>query len=101
MPRLRLIAGIATFAAILPAMAQSPIAPPSPGPTVPERAAPGPDGRPPGTPVPSTPPGSSVIRPPPGIDPEIRVPAPVPDPNTTPVIPPPGTPGGPPGPTPR
>jgi hypothetical protein len=35
-----------------------------------------------------------VIRPPAGIDPEIRVPAPVPDPGTTPVIPPPGSPGG-------
>jgi hypothetical protein len=34
-----------------------------------------------------------VIRPPGGIDPEIRVPAPVPDPGTTRVIPPPGSPG--------
>ncbi len=35
-----------------------------------------------------------VIRPPANIDPQIRVPAPMPDPGTTPVIPPPGTPGG-------
>ena len=35
-----------------------------------------------------------VIRPPGNIDPEIRVPAPVPNPGTTPVIPPPGSPGG-------
>lgn len=35
-----------------------------------------------------------VIKPPEGVDPEIRVPAPVPEPNTTPVIPPPGSPGG-------
>lgn len=35
-----------------------------------------------------------VIRPPANMDPEITVPAPVPNPGTTPVIPPPGTPGG-------
>jgi hypothetical protein len=42
-----------------------------------------------------------VIAPPAGMDPGIRVPAPVPDPGTTPVIPPPGTPSGAGGPTPR
>jgi hypothetical protein len=36
-----------------------------------------------------------VIRPPEGIDPDIKVPAPVPNPDTTIVIPPPGTPGHP------
>ena len=35
-----------------------------------------------------------VIRPPANIDPDIKVPAPVPNPGTTPVIPPPGSPGG-------
>jgi len=35
-----------------------------------------------------------VIRPPTDVDPEMRVPAPVPNPGTTPVIPPPGSPGG-------
>ena len=35
-----------------------------------------------------------VLRPPGGVDPEIHVPAPDPDPKTTPVIPPPGSPGG-------
>lgn len=35
-----------------------------------------------------------VIRPPANMDPEIAVPAPVPNPGTTPVIPPPGSPGG-------
>jgi hypothetical protein len=35
-----------------------------------------------------------VIEPPAGIDSEIEVPAPQPDPKTTPVIPPPGSPGG-------
>jgi hypothetical protein len=35
-----------------------------------------------------------VIRPPSGVDPEIRKPAPVPNPGTTRVIPPPGTRGG-------
>jgi len=35
-----------------------------------------------------------VIAPPGNVDPDIRVPAPVPNPGTTPVIPPPGTPGG-------
>lgn len=35
-----------------------------------------------------------VIRPPETGGPDIRVPAPVPDPGTTPVIPPPGSPGG-------
>lgn len=39
--------------------------------------------------------GRGVIRPPDGITPDMRVPAPVPEPNTTPVIPPPGTPGNP------
>ncbi|MHB2168435.1 hypothetical protein [Alsobacter sp. R-9] len=42
-----------------------------------------------------------VIKPPPNMDPEIRVPAPVPNPGTTPVIPPPGTPGGADAPTPK
>ncbi|MGL4442306.1 MAG: hypothetical protein ACRCU1_01690 [Alsobacter sp.] len=42
-----------------------------------------------------------VIAPPAGVDPRIRVPAPVPEPGTTPVIPPPGTLGGADGPTPR
>lgn len=42
-----------------------------------------------------------VIRPPTGIAPDMRVPAPVPNPGTTPVIPPPGTPGGADAPTPR
>jgi len=36
-----------------------------------------------------------VIRPPEGVDPDIKVPAPVPNPGTTIVIPPPGTPGNP------
>jgi len=36
-----------------------------------------------------------VITPPANIDPELRVPAPVPDPGTTIVIPPPGSPGNP------
>ena len=36
---------------------------------------------------------SGVIKPPGNVDPEIRVPAPVPDPGTTKVIPPPGSPG--------
>lgn len=35
-----------------------------------------------------------VIRPPQTATPDIRVPAPVPEPGTTPVIPPPGSPGG-------
>jgi hypothetical protein len=35
-----------------------------------------------------------VIRPPSDISPDMRVPAPVPNPGTTPVIPPPGSPGG-------
>jgi hypothetical protein len=35
-----------------------------------------------------------VIKPPSGIDPDITVRAPVPNPGTTPVIPPPGGPGG-------
>jgi hypothetical protein len=35
-----------------------------------------------------------VIRPREGAAPDMRVPAPVPNPGTTPVIPPPGTPGG-------
>ncbi|MCG7391990.1 hypothetical protein MHY87_03630 [Microvirga sp. ACRRW] len=35
-----------------------------------------------------------VIRPPATATPDMTVPAPVPDPNTTPVIPPPGSPGG-------
>lgn len=35
-----------------------------------------------------------VIRPPATATPDMRVPAPVPDPGTTPVIPPPGSPGG-------
>ncbi|WP_243374001.1 hypothetical protein [Microvirga solisilvae] len=35
-----------------------------------------------------------VIRPPATATPDIRVPAPVPNPGTTPVIPPPGSPGG-------
>ena len=35
-----------------------------------------------------------VIKPRRDVDPEIEVPAPVPNPGTTPVIPPPGTPGG-------
>jgi hypothetical protein len=35
-----------------------------------------------------------VIRPPADISPDMRAPAPVPDPGTTPVIPPPGSPGG-------
>ena len=38
---------------------------------------------------------SGVIKPPANVDPEIRVPAPVPDPGTTKVIPPPGSPGSP------
>lgn len=42
-----------------------------------------------------------VITPPGNVDPDIRVPAPVPNPGTTPVIPPPGTPGGADAPTPR
>jgi multidrug efflux pump subunit AcrA (membrane-fusion protein) len=42
-----------------------------------------------------------VITPPAGVDPGIRVPAPVPNPGTTPVIPPPGAPGGADAPTPR
>lgn len=36
-----------------------------------------------------------VIKPPQGVDPGIKVPAPVPNPNSTPVIPPPGSPGNP------
>jgi hypothetical protein len=36
---------------------------------------------------------SGVIKPPGNIDPEMHVPAPVPDPGTTKVIPPPGSPG--------
>jgi hypothetical protein len=36
-----------------------------------------------------------VIRPPADGTPDMRVPAPVPNPNTTPVIPPPGSPGNP------
>ncbi|HEX4894092.1 MAG TPA: hypothetical protein VFV47_12445 [Hyphomicrobiaceae bacterium] len=36
-----------------------------------------------------------VIRPPEGVDPDIKVPAPVPNPGTTKVIPPPGSPGNP------
>jgi len=39
--------------------------------------------------------GEGVIAPPADIDPELRVPAPVPDPGTTIVIPPPGSPGNP------
>ena len=35
-----------------------------------------------------------VIKPRADVDPEIEVPAPVPNPGTTPVIPPPGSPGG-------
>jgi hypothetical protein len=35
-----------------------------------------------------------VIRPPENNTPDMRVPAPVPNPGTTPVIPPPGSPGG-------
>jgi hypothetical protein len=35
-----------------------------------------------------------VIKPPTNMDPEMAVPAPVPNPGTTPVIPPPGSPGG-------
>ncbi|MBZ6076526.1 hypothetical protein [Microvirga puerhi] len=35
-----------------------------------------------------------VIKPPPTATPDMRVPAPVPDPGTTRVIPPPGSPGG-------
>jgi hypothetical protein len=35
-----------------------------------------------------------VIRPPASATPDMRVPAPVPEPNTTPVIPAPGSPGG-------
>lgn len=42
-----------------------------------------------------------MIAPPAGVDPGIRVPAPVPNPGTMPVIPPPGTPGGADAPTPR
>lgn len=38
---------------------------------------------------------SGVIKPPGNVDPEIHVPAPVPDPGTTKVIPPPGSPGSP------
>ncbi|WP_293865364.1 hypothetical protein [uncultured Alsobacter sp.] len=36
---------------------------------------------------------NGVIKPPANVDPEIHVPAPVPDPGTTKVIPPPGSPG--------
>lgn len=36
---------------------------------------------------------SGVIKPPGNVDPEMHVPAPVPDPGTTRVIPPPGSPG--------
>lgn len=68
----------------------------------------------PATPLPATPATPAVPQPRPGetlsdrlnrtdgvitprsnIDPDIRVPAPVPNPNTTPVIPPPGSPGNP------
>ncbi|MXP64247.1 hypothetical protein E0493_12920 [Roseomonas sp. M0104] len=72
------------------AMAQSPVPPNRPGPTIPERI------QPPGSGQPTAPGpgGDSVIPPPAGVDPKIHVPAPTPQPNTTPVLPPPGSPGG-------
>ena len=80
---------------------------PDPKTTIPEKIAPPEEGIPGRGPPPSTPakPPESlseklsrtegVIRPPTGIDPELKVPAPVPDPGTTRVIPPPGSPGNP------
>lgn len=77
--------------------------PAEPEQTIPEKVAPPGDAIP--APAPGTAQGESlsnqlqrndgVIKPRPGIDPDIYVPAPNPNPGTTPVIPPPGSPGNP------
>lgn len=110
--RLRCACGVIALAMTgsAPAIAQqppSPVAPADPKTSVPEKLAPDTQPRP-DLPErgnqPASPPGSlsdklgrsdGVIRPPATTSPEIIVPAPVPEPNSTPVIPPPGSPGNP------
>lgn len=102
-PALRSMAAAAGFAAGiafgLAAEAQTlpPATPGDPKSTVPEKIepAPGEAGKTNETLSDKLERGKGVIRPPDGISPDMRVPAPVPEPNTTPVIPPPGTPGNP------
>lgn len=97
---------LALLLATAPAMAQTPLpqqqAPnmPAPNTTIPEKVEP----EAPATTGSTSGGGATlsdklqatdgVIRPPENIAPDMRTPAPVPNPGTTPVIPPPGSPGG-------
>jgi hypothetical protein len=77
-----------TIAGPVPAMAQG-------AQSVPNQVPTAPDGTAPNAPLSEKLDRSKgVLQPPSGVDPEIHVPAPEPNPQTTPVIPPPGTPGG-------
>ena len=81
------------------ALAQAPVpqqAPnmPAPKETIPEKIAPNDPSTTGATLSEKLEASDGVIKPPANMDPEITVPAPVPNPGTTPVIPPPGSPGG-------